>query len=76
MSAVTALGDAASSASSTGSRVFSSDKMKTDNVTVFSFSQEINVEKMASNIANQLNEVMNDASSLNDAAEIMRKFYN
>jgi hypothetical protein len=52
MSAVTALGDAASSASSTGSRVFSSDKMKTDNVTVFSFSQEINVEKMASNIAN------------------------
>lgn len=76
MSAVTALGDAASSASSTGSRVFSSDKMKTDNVTVFSFSQEINVEKMASNIANQLNEAMNDASSLNDAAEIMRKFYN
>lgn len=76
MSAVTALGDAASSASSTGSRVFSSDKMKTDNVTVFSFSQEINVEKMASNIANQLNEVMNNASSLNDAAEIMRKFYN
>ena len=76
MSAVTALGDAASSASSTGSRVFSSDKMKTDNVTVFSFSQEINVEKMASNIANQLNETMNDASSLNDAAEIMRKFYN
>lgn len=76
MSAITALGDAASSASSTGSRVFSSDKMKTDNVTVFSFSQEINVEKMASNIANQLNEAMNDASSLNDAAEIMRKFYN
>lgn len=76
MSAVSALGDAASSASSTGSRVFSSDKMKTDNVTVFSFSQEINVEKMASNIANQLNEAMNDASSLNDAAEIMRKFYN
>lgn len=76
MSAVTALGDTASSASSTGSRVFSSDKMKTDNVTVFSFSQEINVEKMASNIANQLNEVMNNASSLNDAAEIMRKFYN
>jgi hypothetical protein len=39
MTALATLGGAASSATSTGARVFSSDMMKTDTVTVFSFNQ-------------------------------------
>ena len=50
--------------------------MKTDTVTVFSFSQQIDVGKIANTIADQLNEVMKDSASLNDAAEIMKRFYN
>lgn len=76
MTALTTLGEAASSATSTGARVFSSDMMKTDTVTVFSFSQQIDVGKIANTIADQLNEVMKDSASLNDAAEIMKRFYN
>lgn len=76
MAALTTLGEAASSATSTGARVFSSDMMKTDTVTVFSFSQQIDVGKIANTIADQLNEVMKDSASLNDAAEIMKRFYN
>lgn len=76
MTALTTLGDAASSATSTGARVFSSDMMKTDTVTVFSFNQQINVGKIANTIADQLNEVMKDSTSLKDATEIMKRFYN
>lgn len=76
MTALATLGEAASSATSTGARVFSSDMMKTDTVTVFSFSQQIDVGKIANTIADQLNEVMKDSTSLNDAAEIMKRFYN
>lgn len=76
MTALSTLGEAASSATSTGARVFSSDMMKTDTVTVFSFSQQIDVGKIANTIADQLNEVMKDSASLNDAAEIMKRFYN
>lgn len=76
MSAINTLGEAASTASSTGSRVFSSDLMKTDTVTVFSFRQEIDVGNMAKIIADQLNEAMMNSSSLNNATEIMRNFYN
>lgn len=76
MTALTTLGEAASSATSTGTRVFSSDMMKTDTVTVFSFNQQINVGKITNTIADQLNEVMKDSTSLNDATEIMKRFYN
>ena len=76
MSSINTLGEAASTASSTGSRVFSSDLMKTDTVTVFSFKQEIDVGNMAKIIADQLNEAMMNSSSLNNATEIMRNFYN
>lgn len=76
MTALTTLGEAASSATSTGARVFSSDMMKTDTVTVFSFNQQIDVGKIANTIADQLNEVMKDSTSLNDATEIMKRFYN
>lgn len=76
MTALTTLGGAASSATSTGARVFSSDMMKTDTVTVFSFNQQIDVGKIANTIADQLNEVMKDSTSLNNAAEIMKRFYN
>jgi hypothetical protein len=41
MSLLSTLGSGAQSASSTGTRVFSSEKLKADNVTIFSYETSI-----------------------------------
>lgn len=75
----TLLGDAAKKATqkgSTGATVFKQEKMVIDNVTVFSFEEEINVGKGAQAIVDSLNEAMNPSASLKQSVDIMNQYWN
>ena len=73
---VATMGQAAQSAVSSGGRVASSEMMKTDNFTIFSYEQKIDTGNLAQSIADSLNETMLEASSLNEAAQLMENFNN
>jgi hypothetical protein len=76
MSVASMIGTAAQTAASSGTRVFTSEKMKADNVTLFSYEANIDTEKMAQNLVNILDESLADSTSLKNTTEIMRNFYN
>ena len=73
---VNSIGQAAQSATSSGGRVFTGEKMKIDNVTIFSYSETIGDPNMAQRIADQLNEEMAISSSLINSVNIMENYYN
>ena len=75
MSILNSMGASFSKASSAGGRVFSSETMKADNVSLFSYDATIDSSQMAQNLVDLLNQELYDASSLNNAAEIMNSFY-
>lgn len=75
MSILNSMGTGFSNASSAGGRVFSSETMKADNVALFSYEATIDSTQMAQNLVDLLNQELYDASSLNNAAEIMNSFY-
>lgn len=75
MSILSTLGSALSTSSSTGTRVFTSEKLKTDNVTIYSYEASIDYGQMAQNLTDLLNDKLQESSSLNHAAEIMESFY-
>lgn len=63
-------------AMNSGGKVFENEKMKTDNVTIYSFEASVNVDNLAQNIANKLNESLLDNDSLINASKTMKDFYN
>ena len=76
MSIASTLGEATKSAASTGTRVFASEKMLTDTVTLFSYEANVDSEKMAQNIVDILNESLTSSNSLKKTVQIMEDFYN
>lgn len=75
MSVASMIGAAAQNATSSGTRVFTSEKMKADNVTLFSYEANIDANEMAQNLVNILDESLANSTSLNNTTEIMRDFY-
>ena len=75
-SIINSIGLAAQSAASSGGRVFSAEKMKTDNVTLYSYSEKIGDPNLAQRITDQLNEEMNASNSLQDSVNIMENYWN
>ena len=75
MSLLTSIGSAAQSAASTGTAVFSSEKMKADTVTLFSYEATIDSEQMAQNIVDLLNETLADTTSLKESTRLMKNFH-
>ena len=75
-SIMTTIGQAAQQATSSGTRVLSSEMAKTDTVTVYSYETQIDTDKLAQDIANQLDESMQFSQSLLDANKIMEDFWN
>lgn len=75
MNVMEELGEAAQSATSHGHIVFKSGMMSTDNVSLYSYSAEINTEQQVQNLLNELNQTMDMNESLIDAANVMKQFY-
>lgn len=75
-SIINSIGLAAQSAVSSGGRVFSAEKMKADNVTLYSYSEKIGGPNLAQRITDQLNEEMNASNTLQDSVNIMENYWN
>ena len=75
MNILNSIGAGASKASSSGSRVFTSEKIKTDNVTLFNYEATIDSTQMSQNLVDLLNQELYNATSINNAAQIMDSFY-
>lgn len=75
MSLLSTLGTGAQSASSTGTRVFSSEKLKADNVTIFSYETSIDSEQMAQEIADLLDDTLQQSTSLKNSVDLMKSFH-
>lgn len=75
-SIINSIGLAAQSAASSGGRVFSAEKMKADNVTLYSYSEKIGDPNLAQRITDQLNEEMIASTSLQDSVNIMENYWN
>lgn len=69
------MGDAAR-AGAAGGTVFKSEIMKTDNVVLFDFSQQINTDKIAQELVEGLNEAVGTSRSLQETAQKMEDYYN
>ena len=76
MQIINSMGAAFSNATSASSAVFSSELMKADTVTLFSYSNDIDIQRGADAVVEQLNETMLGSSSLLDATRRMTEFYN
>ena len=70
------IGRASQNATSTGSRVLTSEMAKMDNVSIYSYESKIDTEKLAQNIADSINEAMNESTSLKEANRIIEDFWN
>lgn len=70
------LGQAAQTAASSGGRVFSSEHLKADNVTLFSYSRDIQNPDFAQMMTNQLDEELQLATSLLESTQIMNDYWN
>ena len=75
MSLLSTLGTGAQSASSAGTRVFSSEKLKADNVTIFSYETSIDSHKMAQEIADLMDDTLQQSTSLKDSVNLMKDFH-
>ena len=76
MQVVNSMGSALQGATSPSSAVFSSETMKSDTVSIFSYSNDIDIQRGAEAVADQLNETMMGSDSLLDATRRMMDFYN
>lgn len=76
MSVLNSMGQAMQAAGSSGGRVLTSEKLKTDVVHLFSFSADINTKRAMQEVADQLNETLEFSTSLVSAASLMEDFYN
>ena len=75
MQIVNSMGTAFQSAASSSGTVFTSETMKTDTVTIYSYENTLDISKGAEAIVNSLNETMMGSDSLLDATNRMRQFY-
>lgn len=75
MQIVNSMGAAFQSAASSSGAVFTSETMKTDTVTIYSYKNTLDVSKGAEAIVNSLNETMMGSESLLDATNRMKQFY-
>ena len=73
---INSIGVAAQSATSSGGRVFTSEMMKTDTVTLYSYSERIDSNNIAQKIVDQLNEEMTKSSSLLESVNTMENYWN
>ena len=72
----TMIGQAAQTAASSGGRVASSEMMKTDNFTIFSYEETFDGEGVAQQLANALNDTMMTSGTLQEAVSLMDGFWN
>lgn len=75
MSLLSTMGTGAQNASSAGTRVFSSEKLKADNVTIFSYETSIDSHKMAQEIADLMDDTLQQSTSLKDSVNLMKDFH-
>lgn len=76
MQILNTMGAAFQSAASSSGAVFSSEVMKTDTVSLFSYENNIDIQAGVDGIVESLNETMMGSDSLLDATKRMTEFYN
>lgn len=70
------MGEGVQKSASSGHKVMQSEILKTDNIQIFSYERDIDVDEFAQGIVEEINDELLHNTSLNNAARTLKDYYN